>query len=427
MGEAPKPKSRLTARLAAADSKDNNRGRCLVSIRQLKRYGKAVLALAMVVGPVAVFATPASATHESTTIRVGISSLGRNGAFYDDSDLTRLVGTTFTFSFDAGNHNVLWTTANPGALANSPAAPAADNVGTSYTVRPTVAGTYIYYCSRHTSAAVALAATDFGAAETADQYGRLVITADTTPPTWPAGAVTATANSASQITVTWPAATDNSGSVFYDVFQSTNATQPAAPVGDNVSGLSYVATGLTSGTTYYFWVVAVDGTATGNPALPARTANATTVSVAVSATASAVVAFTVNPTLSITVTPPTPLNLGNLSPAAVGTGSATVTVQSNDIWSLSVKSTGRNGIDDAAGDDLVFTELNGVKTIPVGRATWSAGGGAIPLSDVSAVVRTAQPATLSTAVVFAFSVTPLFTDPVGTDYRTTVLYTATQP
>lgn len=392
--------------------------------RRLRSYGRAVLALAMLVGPVAVFAIPASASHETTTIRVGVAndaSTGRNN--FDDSDLTRLAGTSFTFLFDNGSHNVLWTTANPGALANSPLAPGIDPVGSSYGVVPTTPGTYIYYCSIHVDAATALAATDFAAPRPAGMYGRLTITADTLAPVWAnANPVTATANSASQITVAWPAATDNSGSVFFDVFQSTTNVQPATPVGDNVNALTYVATGLTSGLTYYYWVVPVD---LANNAGPTRSANATTSSVAASATASAVVSFAVNPTLSITVTPAV-LDLGTLSPAAPGIGTATVTIGSNDIWSLSVKSIGRNGVDDIVGDDAVFTD-NGVKTIPVGRATWNAGGGAIPLSDVGAVARTAQPAAAATAVSFAFSLTPLFTDPVGTNYRTTVLYTATQP
>ena len=390
-----------------------------------RHYGTVFAVLALAAGPFVALGPPALASHESTTVDVGIAndgSIGRDS--YDDSDITVNVGTGLTWNFDNGFHNVVFTSANPGGLADSPAAPGGDTVGSSYSVTPNVAGSYIYFCSIHSNQAEALGATDFGAARPNGMYGRIVAVADTTAPTWDnASAVSATADSASQITLNWPAASDDSGSVFFDVFQNTVDDQPSATlVGDNVNAQTYAATGLTAGQTYWYWVVPVDGA--GN-AGPARSANATTSSVAASATASGVVQFAVNPTLSITVSPSV-LDLGTLSPAAPGTGTATVTIGSNDTWSLSLKSIGRNAVDDALGDDAVFND-DGGKTIPVSRATWDAGGGATPLSDVGAVAVTGQPAAATAAVTFNYSLQPEFTDPAGTNYQTTVLYSVTQP
>ncbi len=391
---------------------------------RLRRAGRAVAAFALVSAPFAILGPPATASHGSNTIDVGIANDGSSRNNYDDSDISVLAGTPITFFFDNGFHNVVWTSANPGGLPNSPGAPGGDGVGTSFSVTPNVAGTYIYFCSIHTNAATALAATDFSAARPSEMYGRIVVTADGTAPTWVnADPVVATADSASQITVTWPAATDNSGTALFDVYQNTANDQPsAALVSNNQSSQSYVASGLTAGQTYWFWVIPVDGA--GN-AGPARTASATTSSVAASATASAVVQFAVDPTLSITVSPSV-LDLGTLSPAAAGTGTATVTIGSNDTWSLNLKSIGRDSVDDVLGDDAVFTDDTGT-TIPVDRATWNAGAGATPLSDAGAVAVTGQPAAGSADVVFTYSVQPLFTDPAGVNYRTTVLYTVTQP
>lgn len=391
---------------------------------RVRRVGRAVAAFVLVAAPTAIFGSTATASHGSNTITVGIANDGSSRNNYDDSDISVLAGTPITFSFNNGFHNVVWTSANPGGLPNSPGAPNGDTVGTSFAVTPNVAGTYIYFCSIHTDAATALAATDFSAARPSGMYGRIVVTADATAPTWNnANPVTATADSASQITVSWPGATDNSGTAFFDVYQNTSNVQAsAALVSNNQSGLSYVASGLTAGQSYWFWVIPVDGA--GNEG-PARSASATTSSVAASATASGVVQFAVDPTLSITVSPSV-LDLGTLSPAAPGTGTATVTIGSNDTWSLNLKSIGRDSTDDVLGDDAVFTDDAG-KTIPVGRATWNAGAGATPLSDADAVAVTGQAAAASANVVFTYSVQPLFTDPAGVNYRTTVVYTVTQP
>lgn len=392
-----------------------------------RRTSRALVAFVVAVAMV-IPALPALASHGSTTIDVGIAndaSTGRNN--YDDSDLTVMTGTQITFFFDNGFHNVIWAQDPSGSLADSPGAPGGDTVGSSFNVTPTTPGTYIYYCSIHTNAATALAATDFGAPRPAEMYGRITVTADTTAPVWDPGSATATPISASQIDLSWPTATDDSGSVFFDVYQASGATDPgkgaATLVGDNVSGTAFSASGLSAGVHYWFWITPVDGAANEGPDL---TADAITSSVAASGTAETVLSFSVNPTLTISVDNAA-LNFGTLSPAAPSTvQSATVTVSSNDTWSMSIKSIGRDGVDDPAGDDGVFTDDSGLKTIPIARATWDAGSGASPLSEAGDVVATGQGAP-GGSFTFDYQIGLDAADPVGIGYATTVLYTVTQP
>ena len=147
---------------------------------------------------------------------------------------------------------------------------------------------------------------------------------------------------------------------------------------------------------------------------------------ATSAGAETVLDFDVNPTLTIQVDNAA-LNFGTLSPAAPSAvQAATCTVDSNDTWSLSIKSTGRDGVDDVAGDDGVFTDDSGLKAIPIDRATWDAGSGANPLTEAGDVVATGQPAGQG-VITFDYQIALQSADPVGTGYATTVLYTVTQP
>jgi plastocyanin len=395
-------------------------------MRQGRLSGRRTALLAFLIAALAIPAVPAGASHNSTTIRVGVANDGSSRNNYDDSDITVMAGTGITFNFDNGFHNVVWTSANPGGLANSPGYPGGDAVGSNFNVTPNAPGTYIYFCSIHTNATTALAATDFSAARPAEMYGRIIVQADSTAPVWNAGTATATPVSASQINLTWPTATDNSGAVFYDIREASGATNPgkgaSTLVADNATGTTLSRTGLSAGVHYWYWITPVDATGNAGPDL---TADATTTSVAASATASSVVQFSVNPTLQISVSPAV-LDLGTLSPAAPGTGTATVTVNSNDTWSLSLKSIGRNGVDDAPGDDGFFTDAGG-KTIPIARATWDRGGPATALTDANATVVTGQAAGAGLTVPINYRVNLAFSDPAGTNFQTTVLYTVTQP
>lgn len=389
-----------------------------------RRAGKAFVAVLVALATLAP-AAPAFASHGDTTVLVGQANdgtLGRNA--YDDSDLTVMTGTNITFSWVDGFHDVQWAQDPSGTLPGS-GAPGAGLPDFNVTM-PSTPGVYIYYCSVHSDAATAIAATDFADPEPAEMYGRITVNADTTAPVWDAGTATATPVSASQIDLTWPTATDDSGSVFFDVYQASGATDPgkgaAVLIGDNVTGTAFSATGLAAGVHYWYWITPVDGAGNEGPDL---TADATTSSVAAIGTAETVLTFSVNPTLTIVVDNAA-LNFGTLSPAAASpVQNATVTVDSNDSWSLSIKSTGRDGIDDVAGDDAVFT-ADGGETIPLDRATWDAGAGANPLTAAGDVVVTGQPAGTG-VITFGFQIAVQSVDPVGTGYATTVLYTATQP
>ncbi|WP_457617970.1 GEVED domain-containing protein [Lutibacter sp.] len=101
-----------------------------------------------------------------------------------------------------------------------------------------------------------------------DSNAASVTPTDTTAPTAP----TLTASNATTTTVdlSWSGATDNVGVTGYDVYK--NGTLLAS-----VTGTTYQATGLTSGTTYSFTVIAKD--AAGNVSVDSNTANVTTATI----------------------------------------------------------------------------------------------------------------------------------------------------
>ena len=86
-------------------------------------------------------------------------------------------------------------------------------------------------------------------------------TPDTQAPTTP-GAVSGTATSSSQVSLTWTASSDNVGVAGYRVSRDSNLVA-------TVTTLSYADSGLTASTTYTYSVVAFD--AAGNPSAPATT------------------------------------------------------------------------------------------------------------------------------------------------------------
>ena len=87
----------------------------------------------------------------------------------------------------------------------------------------------------------------------------------------------------SQVTLSWAAPASNGGSQVsgYNVFEGTTAVLSGnAPVA-NVTGTTVTLAGLTNGTTYYFWVTAVNGVGEGPPsnevqAIPATVPGAPT-------------------------------------------------------------------------------------------------------------------------------------------------------
>ena len=98
-------------------------------------------------------------------------------------------------------------------------------------------------------------------------------TAGQAAPAAPTGLV-ATAG-AGQVSLSWNAPA--SGATSYDVHAGTTEDFQASTKVATVRGLGYTATGLTNGTTYYFWVTAANGTGTSSssdvaPAMPAATA-----------------------------------------------------------------------------------------------------------------------------------------------------------
>ncbi|MEO3821043.1 glycoside hydrolase family 9 protein [Plantactinospora sp. B24E8] len=81
---------------------------------------------------------------------------------------------------------------------------------------------------------------------------------DTTPPGTPTG-LTASAVTTTGATLSWTASTDNVGVTGYRVYREAGATDTLL---GTVTATTYPVTGLTAGTTYQFYVVAVD--AAGN-------------------------------------------------------------------------------------------------------------------------------------------------------------------
>ena len=92
--------------------------------------------------------------------------------------------------------------------------------------------------------------------------------ADTEAPTAPANLV-ATNISTTSLTLTWTASTDNVGVTGYDIYQNGVKINPS-----NVTSTSYNVSGLTSGTTYGYYIIAKD--AAGNQSAPTTTLNVTT-------------------------------------------------------------------------------------------------------------------------------------------------------
>ena len=148
------------------------------------------------------------------------------------------------------------------------ATPVATVAATSYTDNDVVAGGTYAYTVRAVDRATppnvsALSVSVSGTTPAAPPV-------DNTPPSVPAN-VTAVAQSASQILVSWIASTDASGISGYRVFRNGGGT----PV-TTVQATSYTDNGLNAGTQYTYTVRAVDGSSLANESVDSAAASATT-------------------------------------------------------------------------------------------------------------------------------------------------------
>ena len=151
-------------------------------------------------------------------------------------------------------------------------------------------------------------------------------TGDTTPPTAPSG-LGATAASASQITLTWTASTDNVGVTGYLIERCqgvgcTTFAQVAAPG----TGTTYSDTGLAAGTSYSYRVRATD--AAGNLSLYSNTASATTLTAVAISFVQANAAVPQTAMTVVTIPYAGAQSAGDLNVVVVGWNDTTAQVQS---------------------------------------------------------------------------------------------------
>jgi len=385
--------------------------------------GTVVAALLMTVAPP--FVGPAAAA----TFNVQLEPVSGNRLFVAQNLGNISQGDTIVWTNRFGTHDVV--SANIPAGATAFASPVLSANGATYTRAFTAAGNYRYYCSIHASASEANAATQ----DTSKMVGQFTVVADTTAPNAPTS-MSATPAGGSQINLAWTPS--NSGDTArQELFRNTVNTRASASLiqtFNNNTTASHGDAGLTAATTYYYWLEAIDGA--NNRSAPA-TATAATSSVAAQVDAQQTVLFDITSTLQLSVTPAS-IDFGAATPAAAVTtavGATIANVKSNGGWSLAVKSIGTNGLDESPGDDAVFT--SGTNTVPVSRMGWRINPGpAIPgsatyaaMSDTNASLATAAVGTPAAGVdtYLQYELQTLFSDPVGLNYQTVLLFTATNP
>jgi beta-lactamase superfamily II metal-dependent hydrolase len=179
--------------------------------------------------------TPANGATVSGTTTVTASASDNVGVtkveFYLDGAL-QSTDTTSPYSWSWNT-----TTTNDGAHSlTSKAYDAATNVGTSTAVSVTVSNA-----------------------------------GDTTPPTAPAN-LTASSTAKRKINLSWTASTDNVGVTGYQIWRASSAGGPFSQIATTAS-TTYTNNGLTSGSTWYYYVKATD--AAGNVSPASNTASAT--------------------------------------------------------------------------------------------------------------------------------------------------------
>ena len=184
---------------------------------------------------------PANGATVSGTTTVTATASDNVGVTKVEFYLDNVLQSTSTASPYSWNWNTT-TSANGSHSLISKAYDAAGNIGTSATVTLTVSNV-----------------------------------ADTTPPTAPTNLVASTPTGNSngsrrKINLSWTASTDNVGVTGYQVWRATTSTGPFSQIATTTT-TSYTNTGLTSGTTYWYYVTASD--AAGNVSTASNTASAT--------------------------------------------------------------------------------------------------------------------------------------------------------
>jgi endoglucanase len=149
----------------------------------------------------------------------------------------------------AANYTLKRTSGSPtGTYANV----ATGLTTTSYTNTGLTNGTTYYYkLSAANSCGLA-------SADSAASVG-VIPTASCTPPAIPTGLAAIAGNA--QVSLSWSAV---SGATSYNVLRSTTSGSGYTPVASNVTTTSYVNTGLTNGTTYYYVVQSVGACTSAN-------------------------------------------------------------------------------------------------------------------------------------------------------------------
>jgi beta-lactamase superfamily II metal-dependent hydrolase len=184
--------------------------------------------------PTTSITSPASGSTVSGTVSVTASASDNVGVTRVEFYLDGVLQSTDTTAPFAWSWNTT-TATNAGHTLSSKAYDAAANVGSSADVPVTV-----------------------------NNAG------DTTPPTAPGSLAASPAKR--KISLSWTASTDDVGVTGYQIWRASSAAGPFTQIA-TTTGTTYTNTGLTSGTTFWYYVTA--GDAAGNRSQPSNTASAT--------------------------------------------------------------------------------------------------------------------------------------------------------
>ncbi|MDP2877229.1 MAG: fibronectin type III domain-containing protein [Holophaga sp.] len=191
------------------------------------------------------------------------------------------------------------------------------------------------------------------------------VVVDTQAPSVPSG-LTASAITATGLTLSWTASSDNAAVTGYRVYRNAAAT----PIATVPSGVTFADTGLTANTPYTYAVDAID--AAGNASAKTSVVNVTTANTV--PTTPVISAFTASPTtittggsstLAWTVTGATSLSIGNTVGTAVGTVTGTsrvVTPTATTLYTLTATNTAGNSTATATAGNSTATATVTVTT-----------------------------------------------------------------